>query len=488
MPEAMMYWPLNDPDSKATSQRELGQKELAKRAQKHQANWKYFEGDHRKHLKDDSTGTRDNVILNVIGLALEKEVAGLVGITDQGTIQGIGFEIVNEPVDPGFVARLRASINGRPQEGQADPAQDYLDAVWRANKKDLLLVDALLDGAICGHSFLKLIPDAAQDPFSADPLPRILALNPSNISVFWSDEDREVVLFYRIQASKTHIQDVVHGDYYADGYPGWVIVDYTRETDMGRWAVSEVSAWEHPWPPLVDWPNLPPARKDYYGRDSLGTNGGLNDALNFVASNTQRILKHHAHPKTVGLGINASDLEETAVDGFWTVGESKQDADIYNLEMQSDLQSSIGFMGLMRRAVFDQARELDPGSVQDKLGEISNFGLRVLYNDNLAKGGLRRMTATEALERLNRHLLELGKFPHNVPVAVLWPDPLPTDPLVEAQALQIDKGFGLSDQTALEVRGYNPEQEKLRGGTAAEETPPPTDVQENQEMRSTRNG
>jgi hypothetical protein len=226
--------------------------------------------------------------------------------------------------------------------------------------------------------------------------------------------------------------------------------------------------WEFPWPPIVEWKNLPKPHS-YYGKSDVGSLGALNDGLNFVASNTQRILKHHAHPKTIGIGMKGGEVEETTVDGFWTVQAPKSEADIFNLEMQSDLTSSLKFTQMLMRLVYDLSREISPGTVADRLGAITNFGLRVLFYDTLAKSGVKRLLMGEGLTRICRRILEIGGHDPKVKLNVNWPDPLPSDPLQQAQALSIDVEHGLSHTTYLERRGYDPEQEAQRHRVQPEE-------------------
>ena len=83
----------------------------------------------------------------------------------------------------------------------------------------------------------------------------------------------------------------------------WLVRDLVRE--RGRsWEIKQELMWGFPWAPIVDWQNLPDP-EDYYGDPDL-VRPELNDALNFVASNTMRIIKHHGHPKTIGVGMRAT--------------------------------------------------------------------------------------------------------------------------------------------------------------------------------------
>jgi len=209
----------------------------------------------------------------------------------------------------------------------------------------------------------------------------------------------------------------------------------------------------------VDWPNLPDPN-GYYGMNDIRTGGAVNSALNFLMSNMARIIKHHAHPKTIIIGANADEVQQTAVDRLWTI--RNENAQILNLEMQSDLSSSMELVRMLRRFFFDSGREVDPSSVHDRLGDLTNFALRVLYTDTLAKGGTKRLLAGDGLRRVCRCVLDLMGFGFAHPITVTWPKAIPTDDLADAQALAIDRQHGLSRETYLERRGYEPEQEMAR--------------------------
>jgi len=243
----------------------------------------------------------------------------------------------------------------------------------------------------------------------------------------------------------------------------WLIFNFKQER-TSHFTLMSQDAWPYPFPPIVDWKNLPDP-KSYYGKADLLGKTALNDALNLTASNVQRILKNHAFPKTIVIGAKVDDIVATGVDGLWSI--PKETAQVFNLEMQSDLSSSLNFVMVLWRAIYDLARELNPGTVADKLGAITNFGLRVLFADSLAKGGVKRLLAGEALHRLCQYILQLGGMQVLRPINVVWPEPLPSDPLATAQALQVMNALGLSKQTALERAGYDPEQEVQRNEEAS---------------------
>src|SRR5690606_10543777 len=116
---------------------------------------------------------------------------------------------------------------------------------------------------------------------------------------------------------------------------GWVIIEY-EQNQRKEWIELTRDNWDFPFAPIVDWANQSRPHT-YYGQTSL-TNPGLNDSINFVASNTARIIKFHAHPKSIGKGVDPDKIVETPIDGFYAIPDN---ADVYNLEMQSDLMSSM---------------------------------------------------------------------------------------------------------------------------------------------------
>jgi hypothetical protein len=452
-----------DPNSdEAKALDEIIRVERLKLQTRYTAAWNYYDGEHKKHLKSDGTQEDDNVILNKIGLIVDKGVSSLVGHTEQGVVEGVAFDIVDQPGERGFrrtVRRLRRATT------KPSPAQEYLDAVWKANRRSILQHNLAMNGSVCGHVFVQLVPDGVIDT-DGSRLPRLVNLDPANVVVCWDAIDYERVIFYRLEygPEKQRVRkDIVRNDM-GDGTPGWTTYTYEREGDgtSGTWMAKGSEAWKYDFAPIIDWQNLPNPNA-YYGRTDVGKAGNTNDALNAVASDYKRILKHHSAPKTIGLGIKAEQVVATSVDGFWAIeGVNKQEADVFNLEMQSDLSSALAYLQYLHRSIFDQARELDPGTVQDKLGDLTNFGLRVLFGDNLGKVGTKRMMHGDGFRRLNQAILTIGNFNAAVEINASWPDPLPVDHLQEAQAGEIDRRNGMSQWTYLERRGLDPEQEQQR--------------------------
>lgn len=472
MPPARTY--INDVNSKeARPLDDAFDKEMTARQREYERAWKYYFGNHDKHLKDDASNTRDNVTVNLYGLGIDKGVSSLMGTTDQGTIKGPDFDVVEPEPTPANVMQqmvqgVKRVITPR-QMDKESPAETWLDKAWEANMKPVLLHDMALSGGVCGHVFLKIIPNGARDPDTYElTLPGLISLNPAHVAVFWHAPDMRRVLWYRIQfkinEAETFRQDIIRlRDDDGNDLPKWEIRDYSKggpnaQGGRNEWQLDNTQVWDYQWPPVMDWPNLPRPH-EYYGCNDIGVNGNLNDGLNFTASNMQRIIKHHAHPKTIGTGFKSDQLTRSGIDRLWTV--SDPGAKIYNLEMQSDLSSSMEYMQFLRQSFFQGIREIDPATVQDKLGAMTNFGLRVLFRDSLEKTGTKRLLYGHGLRCACRYMLELGGFAGQK-VTDSWPDPLPQDSVAQATALQIDRDNGLSQDTYLQRRGFDPDAERER--------------------------
>lgn len=413
-------YPLNDPDRLT----KLASDELATRRKAIDSAWSYYEGNHRKPLKVKRGQTDDNVILNVTRKAIAQAVSLLFGELPT-------FEI---------------------GDNKQSPEDEWLAEFWKANDAEILLHNMALQGALGGHVFIKLVPSETSV--------RVLLLNPRQVTVFWQPDDMQTVNVYMIgyQLGDTEYrQDIVRTD------GGWLVRDLVRERGRG-WEIKQDLKWGFPWSPIVDWQNLPDP-EDYYGDPDL-VRPELNDGVNFIASNTMRIIKFHAQPKTIGTGIRASEVLETAVDGFWSI--SNPDAKIFNLEMQSDLGSSMAFLQLLQQWFFAEHRAVDMASFAADLGNLTNFGLRTIYKDALDKLKTKRALYGKGLADISQRAMALKAMAARP--TITWNDPLPFNDAEEIAGIQTEMGLGiLSKETAASLRGrdWELEQERIAEETAA---------------------
>lgn len=407
---------------------QLAADEVQERRKQIDAAWRYYEGNHKRPLKVKPGQPDDNVILNVCRKAIEQAVALLFG-------EPPGFEVGNETLD------------------------ERLAALWAANDPAILLHNLGLQGGLTGHVFVKLVPSLASGLDTAGRQPtrpagvKLVLLNPRLVTVWWKPDDMEKVTAYTVgwEAGDTsYRQDMVNAG------NAWLVRDLVRE--RGRaWELQAETRWGYPWAPVVEWQNMPDP-EEYYGDPDL-VRPELNDALNFLASNTMRILKFHAHPKTIGTGMRSSDVQATEVDGFWTV--PNPDAQIANLEMESDLGSSLAFLQLLQGWFFSEHRAVDMQSFAADLGNITNFGLRTLYKDALDKLASKRALYGKGLADISERMLALTGAQGRP--AINWPDPLPFNDQEEIAGIQTEMALGLlSKQSAAGLRGRDWELEQQR--------------------------
>lgn len=392
----------------------------------------YRRGQHKAPIKSAD----DAIIVNFIGLLVDRSVAMLFG-------QEPSFDL--------------------PGESDA-PAQQYVDAVWRANRKMQLLKRAAVYGAESGTCYVKILPDGAVTK-DGKLIPRLVVLDPATVTMDALPEDIDTIFRYTIAYTITDpvtgkdktVKQVTEHD--ADtGY--WNITD-SISINGNKFEITNKQVWEWDFAPIVHWHNLPDVGSVYGKPDITSDLIDLQDKINFVSSNTAKIIKYHAYPKTWARGFQNINKIAWGVDELVTTTDPN--ALIQNLEMQSDLSSSLSFIRYLRQALFDVSRAVDIDSMADKLGSLTNFGLRVLYQDALSKLEEKRGLYGEGIVEINHRLLALAGAPDNDGGKVEWPDVMPENENEIAMAVKSDLELGLvSKQTAAGLRGYTWEDEEER--------------------------
>ena len=392
----------------------------------------------------------DNVILPLPQIIVDKGRSALFG-------EDVGFDI---PV-------------GTPNGENADA---WLYSVWESNRKMTLLQKLALNGAVAGHAYLRMLAGPSY------PVPRIVALDSSTVSVRHRADDLDDVTAYTIawqsnrgQAQVLHEQRIERQDT-GDGRPAnWTIRDYENEAGTG-WVLLNEEVWPYPFAPIADCQNLP-APNRYYGLSDLEpATLDMAKSINRTVTNIARILRFHAHPKTVAKGVGKADLRVGVDDVLFL----PPDAEIKTLEMQSDLSASLMFYERQLAAFFEGARipEVSRGKM-DNAGALSGVALRILYQPLLEKTSDKRRLYGDMLTEFNRRLLAVGGFGPDIKPGINWPELVPTDPSADSQTALNLKSLGVSTETLLSRLGFDPELEAQR--TADEQaaalpsftTPPP---------------
>jgi hypothetical protein len=465
--------------------------------------WNFYDGEHRTFLKVSREGVDDNVIINLCSVLVDRSTSRLFGDPLRGELLTFNIE-KKEDVKQRKATKGEGKVSV-PVTDQTK-AKAFLEDVYaRSGGLDKIYNSIGVYGAVTGHFIFKLTLEEGE--------PRVITVDPQIFSVLTRADDKDKTKAYKIQfpimardprdnnIKETEFRQLIlHGPDYG-GPEGWHIQDFHRFTQLAidpdervgaledtdpnntanehDWvAVGDIESWR--FNPIIDGQNLPHARA-YWGQSDMKNVTGINDEINFVMSNVNRIIRFHAHPRTVGIGIEANNVQETAVESFWSIATTPDKAKIQNLEMQSDLPAVFNFFTIMREAFWTIGREADPSTFKEKIGNVTNFGLRVLFLDALNKLGQKRQTYGKALTLLLERCLELGDMA-DLTAVPNWTDPLPTDPREAAETLMIERDIGIvSKETAATERGRKWEQEKER----IEQEPDPESV-EQQMMRTLR--
>lgn len=441
MPPAMSYLPPDNPKrysgssgmslNGANEERRLLEEHFLKAE-------KYYEGDQPKPLGIPEDGVDDNVIVNVTKQAVDRTLSFLFPAP---------FRLVTD-----------VRLDNSPQEA-------FLSDVLLANGGEVFWDGVAYNGALAGHNFVRVLP-VDPDNERNSTLPRLVNYAPGSVIAYWKADDKEKVLWYEIKwqaMGDNYVQDVRREKIVSVGvdekaFDGWVIDTYQQIKGTSRYTLLTTEYWPYALCPIVDWPHIPQTNK-FYGSGEVSTDQmQLNNSINRVMSDMSRILRFHAFPKTIGIGINAEEIQPTSVDGLWTTENSE--ANIFNLEMKSDLASSMNMAQYLSDAFLAQARVvIMRGTVKD-FQRVTNTGIRAVFLDMIAKNQLIRSVYGDAIQRIAQRLLLLGGF---APVRpdIIWPDPLPQDDTEAVNTLAIERGLRIvSRETASKQRGYDWDDEK----------------------------
>jgi hypothetical protein len=406
----------------------------------------YRSGYYKPQLKVKGNQFDDNIGINLIGLLVNRVVSQMLGN---------GFSL---------------DFGG---EGDTKSAnEDYVNAVLEANKQEVLFHRAATAASEAGTGYLLLIPDgiAGED---GKIYPRLQLIDPAFVKIDPLPEDYEVVVRYTITYTFTDVdgkekarrKTIEHNapevleDGTQQGGNTWTVTDEIQQPG-GRWEQVGRVVWAYDFAPLLHWQNLPSATDVHGEPDVTPAQIALQDRINFVSSNISKLIRYYAHP--MRFGINIGELKEVDSGPDKMLRITGTDADIRQLEALGDLTASMAYLTLLRQAFFACGRVVDIDSVQDKTGQLTNFGLRVLYQDNTNLIATHRELFGDMLEELARRL-QMLQFGAALPCSVVWPEFLPVDEVAMQTALKGDLEMGLvSKQTASGKRAYDWEQEQQR--------------------------
>lgn len=416
------------------------------RVQRYEQAWNAYYGKLEKPLKVKSGTPDDNVRINYARLIVDAGVAALFG-------DELEVKIEDDTVEakPGDAAP------------QPSDAQSFLDEWWENAQMQQVMADCGINGGVCGTTFLRVFEPSADWLY-----PRVITVNPGVVDVETDPTDYQRVVRYILTYPKNTdgkdnglVRLVVEP--VNDARTAWQLREQTA--GFGGFQDVKVTAWPYPFPPIFCAKNLP-APNEFWGMADLEPDViDLNRAVNFVRSNTNRIIRFHAHPKTIGIGFTSPPVS-TAPDEMLTI--NNPNAQVKNLEMQSDLTSSREFARDIEAALHEVTRtpEVVSGKLES-IGQISGTALRILYRPMVEKVESKRRSYGSMLVQLVRAVLVLGGYEEDAlkDIHLEWPEIIPGDPETERKIAIMDKQLGVSNDTILSKLGYNAKGESEKRAT-----------------------
>lgn len=420
-------------DESGEKERKLRRQDIAKRR-------KYYDGEHVLPLEVEKPERDHNIIINVYGGAVDR-IVKFCRVPDIEVEDG--FEKVTS--DTGVLVRKPNQI------------QEALDVLLKESEVADLVPNTLESGSLAGHSYYRIVMPEDGEPTVDNP-PHLEMIDPEYMTVFWHGGSRRL-LWYRMTWSfgdDVMRQDVVPVSMATDDLlsyaqnattvreDGWLIVEQKKKNRSAGYEVVAVDVWDYPFPPIVDG-KLTRRSVGYYGRPLI-KGYRSQDALNFVASNTGKIVYVHAHPKTLLFGDQLGDQVDFRIDGI--IDGLDAEARAQQLEMISDLSSSINFYNLIRESFFNEVGMTDPSAVKDKIGAATNFVMRMLFGDQVETATEIRRQQTKLLCEGFRRLLYIIGF-EDAAVIAKWPNPLPANREEDLKNAETEDRMKITSKTTL---------------------------------------
>lgn len=394
-----------------------------------QAAWDAYYGRFQKPLKIVH-GIDDNVLVNRIRPIADIAVAGLFG------------------------KEVAIKVGDKDKKS----AQKALDAIWKKNRKMSFFQKLGLNGAICGHAYVKIIPE--------QPYPRLIALDPGTVDVWTDPNDMDTVNAYTIsyttESGPSGEQPMQRRQLISRTPTSWQIVDQKKDpgADASTWQQDgEIKAWPYTFAPIRDCQNIT-APNQYYGLPDITQDLiQINRDINYILSNMARIIRFHGAPKTVGKGFKADQLR-IAVDG--TVVLPELQADIKILEMQSDLHGAMSIVEKLEAAMEILARipAIALAAIKDlPRGTVSGVAVELLLQPIIQKTEAKQRNYEALLVDLCMCLLEMAGMSAGE-INITWPEILPDDQLANAQYAAQLLAIGISKHTVFEQLGFTYDEEQ----------------------------
>lgn len=420
--------------------------------------WNFYEGYHWEGMDDlDSP----QVTFNYCRPFVNKFVSFEFG---KGFSIETPVEIEQDEVtvnDPKLDMVLGDELDGSDDEviQREKTESDFLNDVWKDNKKDILCIEIGQTKSITGEAWVKVQfedPEDLNDPFEKYPNGRIrLSVVPTQF-VFprFNDHDKDklehLLIMYPIRTEKetgilfkrTSTTTIIYKEFWTNS--GIVVYEGDKEVDR----------MENPYGfiPFVQIKNFPVAGRTR-GVGDLDDVIPLNVELNTKKSDISEVIDYHSAPITLVYGAKIGNLEKGA-NKVW--GGLPKDAKVENLGLQGDLTASANYIAETKTAMCEIAGI--PETVLGGASAISNTSGVALQYINLPlieRTRIKRNCSTAGLKTVNEYILFIAMYhgliekPEDISMRdfvsneVTLPDTLPKDELMELQKIQQEMTLGI---------------------------------------------
>ena len=411
--------------------------------------WRAYNGELTPPLKRRPGQPDDNVMVNTSRVIVDKGVSFLFG-------KGVTWNLDSDEA---------RSVH-----------EKYLDDTWDYSGGDVLLHKLALNGGITGHAFLKM---RIEKPFI-----KLTALDSAAMDVITADNDYTDVMAYvqtwlgrknpqtGKQTKYRQITQKQRAQVFIDELTGevtefpqqWVIIDQETVEHHGSeeiWRTIGSELWPYEFAPIVDCQNLPTANT-FWGLSDLERDIiALNESINRSLSNINRIIRNHAHPKTWSKGLTESQINQIVIDPDGMIHLPGELGSLQNLEMASDLSSSLSFYKELKTALYEISRvpKIAFGN-EENVNYLAAVAMQVLYGPLIEKTDVKHRTYGWLIREANRRILAIAGSGDNHRCELVWPSVLPKDTVMEAQVALMQQQAGVSVDTTLRNMGFNPQHER----------------------------
>lgn len=328
--------------------------------------------------------------------------------------------------------------------------QDVLDTVWEANNREEFSYKMAYMGCITGDCFVKVSYDEDFYAESVGEL-RFEILDSRTVIPFWDSKDRTKMIGCRIQYPINEIREdgstakVMYREIHTESTIVTMIddeIETVTPNPLGEMLVIHIKNEPLPF--------------ERFGRSDLESLVIPSKEYNEKVSELSEILAYHAAPVTIVKGARVQQLERGAKK-VW--GGIPKDGDVYNLNLEADLTSSLEYLDRLRTYLSETGSV--PQEALSNLQAISNTSgsaLHLQYQPIVDRVRKKQVCYALGLKQLNRLILRFYEavgvleLPEDLSpskkykTSIQWGEALPRDRSIDLSDIATEMGLGIESK------------------------------------------